>query len=285
MLKKLDPSCALGFLLGSYTNVLTLGTVSASMAVAPSLRSAIQTLEGYTRLHTSYAQVLLSSNIHGLFLTVKFQFEMSSHLKQIHYETSFYVLQSFIESIHGRPIAGAEFQFSHPKPPHASEYADHFHGPVSFDAELCGMQIPSSALDEPSPYYNAEIWRDSQLHLARLLKGLKDSEQATYTNHVRALLRSFEPPLPELPAVAQQLHVSERTLNRRLKQEDISFRELRGSEQASWARRYLEQTDISIEAIACLLGYQDAANFRRAFKKRHDCSPVEFRNAQKPDSH
>jgi transcriptional regulator GlxA family with amidase domain len=33
----------------------------------------------------------------------------------------------------------------------------------------------------------------------------------------------------------------------------------------------------SVESIAVSLGYQDAANFRRAFRNREGCSPREFR--------
>ena len=73
------------------------------------------------------------------------------------------------------------------------------------------------------------------------------------------------------------MHVSERTLNRRLRGEGTSFRDIRSSELRSWARRYLKNTDLNVESIAAELGYQDAANFRRAFKTWENCSPAQFR--------
>ena len=90
-------------------------------------------------------------------------------------------------------------------------------------------------------------------------------------------MRSCEPPLPDLGAVAARLHVSERTLNRRLQQEGTSFRQVRGELLNAWARQHLRETEHSVEAIAAALGYQDAANFRRAFRKQEGCSPGEFR--------
>jgi AraC-like DNA-binding protein len=45
----------------------------------------------------------------------------------------------------------------------------------------------------------------------------------------------------------------------------------------AWARRHLRETGQSVEAIAAALGYQDTANFRRAFRKAQGCTPSEFR--------
>jgi AraC-like DNA-binding protein len=94
---------------------------------------------------------------------------------------------------------------------------------------------------------------------------------------VDSLLRSSEPPLPDLGAAAARLHMSERTLNRRLQREGTSFRQIRGAILGSWARQHLRETDHSVEAIAAELGYQDAANFRRAFRNSEGCSPGEYR--------
>jgi AraC-like DNA-binding protein len=57
----------------------------------------------------------------------------------------------------------------------------------------------------------------------------------------------------------------------------MSFRDIRSSELRGWARRYLKNTDLNVESIAAVLGYKDAANFRRAFRGWENCSPVQFR--------
>jgi AraC-like DNA-binding protein len=77
--------------------------------------------------------------------------------------------------------------------------------------------------------------------------------------------------------------MSPRTLNRRLQQEGSSYRVIKGTVLESWARLHLRETQLSVEAIAAALGYQDTANFRRAFRRSEGCSPSEFRrrSAQK----
>ena len=122
-----------------------------------------------------------------------------------------------------------------------------------------------------------ELWRDAQVALSERLKFLTDTEDMPYKEHISGLLRTSEPPLPDLGQIAFDLNVSQRTLNRRLQAENTSFRQLKSQALARWARQYLRETERSVEAIAEELGYTDAANFRRAFRKTEGCSPVEYR--------
>ena len=115
--------------------------------------------------------------------------------------------------------------------------------------------------------------------LSQALKDQVKTEDAPFKQHIAGLLRTSEPPLPNLEDVAFDLNVSQRTLNRRLKSEDTSFRQLKSQALARWARQYLCETEHSVEAIAQELGYKDTANFRRAFRKSEGCSPIEYRQS------
>jgi AraC-like DNA-binding protein len=269
----------LGFLIGKFSNVLTLGRLGAAMGVAPTLRHGLQTLENYTRLHNSYVRMKLSTNLHGLWLKLVFP-DVAGVLQRVHAEAALLLLQNCFEQIHGGYIEGIQYCFGYSKPGNARRYAEEFHGKIKFDAKAHTLLIPKAVLDEPSPYYSAESWRNLQFELIELLKLVRQSEEQAYSKHVGALLGSYEPPLPELGDVAKRLNVSERTLNRRLKNEGASFREIRSELIQVWARRYLAQTDFTVESIAGLLGYQDAANFRRAFKKLQGSTPAQYRAGQ-----
>ncbi|WP_157496820.1 AraC family transcriptional regulator [Hahella ganghwensis] len=98
------------------------------------------------------------------------------------------------------------------------------------------------------------------------------------TQQVRMILRK-SPAKDEisLQHVAQILHLSERSLQRRLSQEGVCFRELVDELRQEDAERYLKSTTMSISQIAFRLGFNDAGNFSRAFKRWHSCSPESFR--------
>ena len=274
--RRITDDAQLGLLIGRHSNLITLGPLGAAIATAPTLRAGLQALESVNRLHTTYADVHLVSDLAGIALYVEFH-GIRGEVERFHVESAFLLLQHLVEMINGEPLAGMHFQVAYEEPAYSAAYTGIFHGTVEFACPKHCAVLPREALDLPSPYYSAEIWSQAQVLLAERLKEMTSLQGMTFTRHVNALLRSAEPPLPDLANVAERLHLSERTLNRRLKAENTRFRDLRSAQLNAWAQRYLEHTDLSVEAIAASLGYQDAANFRRAFRAWNHCSPGDFR--------
>jgi AraC-like DNA-binding protein len=94
---------------------------------------------------------------------------------------------------------------------------------------------------------------------------------------IRALLlRDITNP-PTLAAIAKRLEVSDRSLRRQLREHGISFRGLLDELRMQIALKYLRTTRLANEDIALALGFSDAANFRRAFRRWTDKSPSEIR--------
>ncbi|MFT3924813.1 MAG: AraC family transcriptional regulator ligand-binding domain-containing protein [Myxococcales bacterium] len=81
--------------------------------------------------------------------------------------------------------------------------------------------------------------------------------------------------------IAKKLEMSRRTLNRRLEQEQTSFRILLDEVRKQLALRYLSTRDLSIPDIALLTGFSEAAAFHRAFKRWTDQTPSEYRRAHR----
>jgi AraC-like DNA-binding protein len=269
----------LGLVIGRHSKIIALGPIGAAAAIAPSVREGLQVLENYTRLHISYIRVQLSSSLQGL--SVGFRYlQDTGNVERFHMETAMMLVQHYVETTTGQPLKTAAYRMSIAEPGYAGEYDKCLHSPVSFNWPRSSVELPADVLDLPSPYYNAEMWQRATQDLARRIKALEGREERPYTQYVEAFMRSCDPPLPDLASVAGRLHMSERTLNRRLQVEGTSFRTIRGEVQGAWARQHLLETNHSVEAIAASLGYQDAANFRRAFRKMEGCSPGEFRRRQ-----
>jgi AraC-like DNA-binding protein len=71
--------------------------------------------------------------------------------------------------------------------------------------------------------------------------------------------------------------VSDRSLRRQLREQGISFRGLLDELRMQIALKYLRTTKFANEDIALALGFSDAANFRRAFRRWTKKSPNEIR--------
>ncbi len=274
--RNLSGNDQLGLIIGRHTNIIALGEIGAAAAIAPTVRDGFQVMENYTRLHISYIRLELSSGLHGLSVRLRY-LQDTGQVERFHTETAVMLVQHYVETLTGQLLGDAQYRLAIEAPSYQAEYANWLHSPVSFDWDYSSVEVPAQCLDLPSPYYNADMWQKATLMLARKLRELEDEQEGTYTQYVNTLLRSCEPPLPDLPSVAQRIHMSERTLNRRLQREDTSFRAIKGRILNNWARRHLRETDHSVEAIAAALGYRDTANFRRAFRNAEGRSPNEFR--------
>jgi AraC-like DNA-binding protein len=95
---------------------------------------------------------------------------------------------------------------------------------------------------------------------------------------VDSLLLRREGGYRTLAELAEQLHLSARTLKRKLKEQGTSYSDLLEQARRSEATRLLA-SDSSIEQIAAWLGYSDAANFTRAFRRWTGRTPAATRSA------
>jgi AraC-like DNA-binding protein len=83
---------------------------------------------------------------------------------------------------------------------------------------------------------------------------------------------------PALQDVARELHLSTRTLQRRLTNEGVTFQQLMEDARRELAQHYLLHSSLELNETAYLLGYEDANSFFRAFHHWEGTSPGEWRS-------
>lgn len=94
---------------------------------------------------------------------------------------------------------------------------------------------------------------------------------------VRSVLAAGQDRLLTLEEVAGQLHLSTRTLKRRLQEEGLNFRILVDRVLCERATQMLQKEGLSVSEVAFRLGYNDVSNFSRAFRRWTGKSPSDFR--------
>jgi AraC-like DNA-binding protein len=80
-----------------------------------------------------------------------------------------------------------------------------------------------------------------------------------------------------MSSMARQFGMSERTLQRRLADEGVSYQELLDEARKQVAGRYLTTSALAIGEVAYLLGYSEPAAFHRAFKRWYATTPEAYR--------
>jgi AraC-like DNA-binding protein len=83
-------------------------------------------------------------------------------------------------------------------------------------------------------------------------------------------------------AVARELGMHPKKLQRALRRHQLSFRDLRAEVRLDLAERYLKDSDLPLTIIAEILGFSELSCFSHAFKSRHRVSPLAWRNKVKP---
>jgi AraC-like DNA-binding protein len=175
----------------------------------------------------------------------------------------------------GSAVPGpSEIHIDYPAPAHRAQYEALYDCPIHFAANAVELWIPNALLDVPREMSNAEMLRICEERCQAILARLGSGGQMA--DRVRSQIlaaRGFQ-----LDPVAGRMGISPRTLRRGLREEGTSFREVVGDVRKGLALDYLETSELQLEEIATLLGYEDAANFNRAFRRWVGVAPARHRN-------
>ncbi len=190
-------------------------------------------------------------------------------------EASLAVALAFCGWLSGRPLHPRQVMIQGHQPDNVEPYKNVFHAPLSFNAPYDALVFERSDMEAPLPTADEAM---AKLHdrfagefLARF-SGNRVTHQARQV--VCRLLPQGE---PKREVVAQSLHLSQRTLQRRLQEEGTSFQTLLDDTRRELAQQYLAQPQMTLLEIAYLLGFADPSNFFRAFRRWFDETPGEYR--------
>ena len=178
----------------------------------------------------------------------------------------------------GRGLALDAVAFPYPRPPHAADYALIYTANSTFDARQPAVLVArfqANLLDLP-------VRRDEEA-LQRFLDGAPGRIATLYRRDrdtvvaVRDRLRMALPALPGLDEVAAALHVSPRSLHRRLAEEGANFRQIKDALRRDLALARLAKSDAPVATIAAELGYADPSAFYRACVEWTGSAPSDYR--------
>ena len=146
------------------------------------------------------------------------------------------------------------------------DYESIFGCEVLFDQVGSGILLPEVLLDTPLPQANELLLKTLLDHAKQVMSHL--SQHHTITAKVQNLLRlTISERAPSSPVIAEQLGISSRTLQRRLDDENTSFKDVLNDLRLELAQYYLKNTNFNMDTIALKLGYSETRSFHRSFKQ------------------
>lgn len=163
-----------------------------------------------------------------------------------------------------------------PAPAAIAPYDEVFRAPVRFAAAADRLCFSDEAWDAPMPGADAALASVMEEH-ARILAERTPRASSGFTSEVQRTIASALPEGGCAEDVARALHVSVRTLQRRLLASGTTFREVSDAVRGQLAQKYLADSKVSIPEVAFLLGFSDQSSFNRTFRRWTGQTPGSWR--------
>ena len=255
------------------------GPISLAMQSAPTLGDGVDAFVEFFPSRTPYMHMQGRNEGEHFVAELCPLIELGAS-KPLLIEAPLMILHQHLESVYAVDLGAASLMLDYPPTAYADRYPRYFKPEVRFDAPFNALVMPSAWRALPNLGYTESSWA----HALQQCEATSASSRERETlSDVRACLcRAFERttrrrPLPTLEEAAAELHLSPRTLIRRLRCLGTSYQEMTRAFLQARAREMLANDEITIKEVAGMLGFDSPANFGRTFKRWFGTSPGTYR--------
>jgi AraC-like DNA-binding protein len=262
----------LGFLLGLQMKVSCHGLVGFAAMIGKDVREALEIAQQFVSVLSTAFTILLSvgEETSSLYIHEAFPEYSVGESGVMALALGFAMMG---EAVTGHRLAGiAEFTFQ--RPDYFSRFENLIPATVHFEQPHTRLIFPNTYLDLPLIMADPMTARMAREQCKRELNAVM--KNSSFSRLVGELAFDEALGFCTLEDVAEKLHMSPRTLQRQLAQEDKSFSSVVDEMRQHKATAMLRKREMSLDSIAEKLGYTDTANFTRAFKRWTGTTPKRF---------
>lgn len=180
--------------------------------------------------------------------------------------TIVYVLHA-LNRVASEPLPITSVFFAHDEPTDRAALEAHFGCPVLFGKSTCGFTLPSEATTRPLRTADPIVFGYLEKQAEAKLEALGRRSYVAVLTEVIESQVGFR--AADLPRVAKAMGATSRTVQRRLEEEGISFREVIDVARRRHAEA-MQASGMTPASIADALGFADVRSFRRALARWND---------------
>lgn len=252
-----------------------LGVVGHELMACPTLLAALKRLERSMNVVSNAATFGIAADPAGWWFELGHRGAERPVPRQ-RAEFGMLTMLGFCSWITGRALQPLAVEFVYPAPADASPHHAVFGANLRFGAAATRALLARPDAERPLPCRDP----DMAALLARLvdeeLERLETGSTAAQVQRLleRCLAQASEPRRRDMAAA---LHLSERTLQRRLHAEGTTFQQLLDKTRRGLAQHYLQKPRHSLQRVAALLGFEDPSNLHRACRRWFGETPGHYR--------
>ena len=271
----------LGLDIGWHLPPTAFGNFGYALLCSETLQDALDLCRRYWHLVARGTVLSLREQGDYAIAQVSLSFPFPEPMRHAVFETTFASVYHGLQLLAGSVMADIEIWFDFPQPDYADK-ARQLLGNVRYDMPVNQARFPLALLNTRLSMHNP-----TGLHFALEQLEREDALSEAASNQVASRVRErlvfSTEGYPGLEAMSRQLHMTARTLRRRLDQEGASYKTLLEEAKRRDAIRLLDDYSLDIQKVAGLLGYQDPANFTRAFRQWTGQTPSQYRHTRQTD--
>jgi AraC-like DNA-binding protein len=261
--------------IGSEMRCDAYGAFGLAFKSAPDLLGSYRRVERFGRVVTSIANFRVVSTQDTVLLQVIPDGVPRLGLAMTH-ELAVAAAMALSREVSAAPFRARSVHFMREAPENVSVYAAHFRCPLRFGADWDGIEVDAEVAARPNRLSDDGVssffdtYLEEALAQPRALSGL----ERDVLEHIGDALATGVPTLAE---IARPLGMSPRSLQRRLSEEGLVFRDLISRARKTLAEQLLRQGEFGLAEIAFLTGFSDQSAFTRAFRRWNGLTPARFR--------
>jgi len=188
----------------------------------------------------------------------------------------FAVIITAIRRLSKKEINLIEVHFTWPQPKTVQEYNHLFKSPLYFQSDKNALVFSLSDLKKNIPHADPVFLDALTKYAQKQLRNIK-IENAWTKKVEQTLLKLMADRIYDINSTSNELCVSSRTLQERLKKEGTKFQTILNIARKNIAIEHLKNQDVSIAQLALHLGYSEQSAFNHAFKRWTGKTPKQMR--------
>jgi len=255
-----------------------MGALGYAWMTSETLRTALMRLARFGKVLNDTVNILLKESEGNLSLVLEFANEITPAFR---IDAAMAMLLSMLRVNAGTSFHPKEVTFSHPPPTDSGAFYALFQCPVAFASPANSLSISIADADKFRSCSNRQL---AVLHDQLLIETMAKLDKENIVGRVEAsIVTELASGLLSEALVAKKLHMTERTLQRRLKEQKTSFTLLLNKLRVELANNYVNDSSLSLSEISFLLGFSEMSSFSHAFKRWTGQSPSNYRQAGSND--
>jgi len=273
-IEKISGRSDIGFLVAQHSQPQHFRALGFSLIASDTIQNCLTRIENYAVSISNSVDVVLQYEAQGTAICIS---------PKPNVAVSYLALDAFILTLHKlfqqllNDNLSTRVEFASP---HRNHNEKHYFVKceIKYNSDKYRYWLPKAVLSIPLALSDNHIAEVSDKKIEKYIED--ECHQQSRSSWIHGVKRCISSQITQgevsAPKVATILNISERTLRRKLAENNQTYSLLLEEAKKYYAKNWLQQGK-SITEIAYLLGYQDSSNFSRAFKSWFNHSPRQYK--------